>query len=273
VVTYCSHGLLRYKAKPGPARPGPKLSPEAETLLPGTVVLHSPNPPSGDDASLLQNRSFVVVEAIDGPNALLLRKVGCGRTLVSRQRCLTMFPEGAATSPDIAWRATEPGDGDAQHESEPFRLLGLLWALRVSPEREGAEPEHPPRAASAEAPSEAAAAGGVDDDDGLAASLQVESNVELLRSILGDAFDESMLRDKTSREALREILVGAGLLPTPAADSPAPGDLESTVLEGAGAAGGGAAPSPTVSSSGPGGGPRGENNNGSREGSGLPERR
>ncbi len=265
MVTYCSHGLLRYKAKPGhgttSGRPGPLPSQEPETLKPGTVVLFSPmKPPSGEESALLRDLSFVVAEAVDGPHALLLRKVGGGRALVSRQRCLTRFPEAAVTSPGVAWGATGPGDNDAQLESEPFGLLGLTWALQVSPERAEAEAEvkAPPRAGSAEPPP-AVAAGA--DDGGLAASLQVEANVELLRSILGDAFHERMLRDEASRESLREILAGAGVLPQ-LATSPLPGpaaasgELDTTLAVGA--SGGGAAP--TAPGSALGAGLCGENN-------------
>ncbi len=286
-MTYCSHGQLRYKGKPGPgntsARLGPIPSQDSEALLPGTVVLLSPEPHSRDESALLRDFSFVVVEAMDGPHALLLSKVGGGRAMVSRQRCLTRFPDEVATSPHIAWEATGPADGDTQLESEPFGLFGLVWTLRVTPER--AKTEDLPQAGSANActsgqasgadpPKAAAAAVGADSDD-LAASLQVEGNVELLRCILGDAFDERMLRDKTSRETLREILVGAGVLPAPTTGpgAAAPGELDKTLAEGTVLDDGGAAILPTVSSSAPGADPCGENNGVGGDGTAPPETR
>ena len=256
------------------ARFGPMPSQETEALLPGTVVLLSPSPPSNDESSLLRDFSFVVMEAIDGPHALLLRKVGGNSTMVSRQRCLTRVPERVATSPEVAWGATGPEDGHIQLESEPFSLFGLVWSLQVTQER--AKAEDPPavsaqactagQASRAEPPPETTAAVGAKSDD-LDASLQVESNIELLRSILGDAFDERMLRDKTSRETLREILVGAGVLPAQAAESP--GELDKTLAEGAVSDCAGAATSSTTPGSAPGTGPFGENNE-AREGGSAP---
>ena len=234
LVSYSSRGELRHIAAPGlGAAPafgsaalacptGATSADDDDVNLGALVTLASSLGAWGgpvDDSLLLRRCCFVVAEEFDG--ALLLEPVCGGEQVLCRRSRLRSLPERSVVAPEVVWDA--PAGDDC--EGEPFEACGLLWAVRVSVHRAAPAGEAlsagPPTVGGGGGAAATAAAGGAmstDADAALAMSMQLEQHADVLRGILGDAFNESMLKGGACDAMLLEILVGAGVLP-PAATS------------------------------------------------------